>query len=364
MSGGAAAGTARAIAAGCVAGFVLTFGVFAGPTVADRGTGAPASAALTAGAGRRSGLPVPGDGGAAPPTLAAALDAAGVPLPDGGALFGAVVHKDGAAGARFDEYEAGGGARADGFWPASAIKVLAAVGALEFLADLGFTGSASVAFDDDGEGNGDTWTVRDLVEAAVALSSNDAYDRLVEIAGVDWLNDEFLTPEHGFPDSVIQKSYVDAGPVESPAFTVTDGDVSVDVPPRVPSEDFGVPDGGNRSNLLELAMSVARVVLDADLPPGQRFSLDPADIADLQQSLLAADGFMRPGIDDVLGPDTLVYDKPGYVAGAACVDVAYIDAGDPARGYLLAVSVPDDGDECSTLAGIAEAAVRFLSTQP
>jgi hypothetical protein len=278
-------------------------------------------------------------------------------------VYGAVVHIGGTDGVRYDEYEAGGGARADAFWPASSIKVMAAVGALEFLADLGFSGSATVAFDDDGEGNGETWTVRDLYEAAVAQSSNDAYDRLVQIAGVDWLNDEFLTAENGFPDTVIQKSYVDLGPVESPGFTVSDGETSVVVPPREAGEDFGVPDEGNRSDLVELAQSIARLTLDAVLPRGQRFSIDPADVADLRDSLLAADGFMRPGINAALGPDVLVYDKPGYVAGADCVDVAYIDGGDPSRAYLLGVTVPDDGDDCSTLSDIAEATLRFLATR-
>ena len=357
----AAARTALALAIACLTLVVLTFGVFAGKTVADR-SDSPREAALTAGVPRPSVPDLAGDRSSAPASLGSALEAAGVSLPDGANVFGAVVHRGG-GGVRYDEYEAGGGALADAFWPASSIKVLAAVGALEFLADLGFDGSATVAFDDDGEGDGETWTMRDLYEAAIALSSNEAYDRLVQIAGVDWLNREFLTPENGFPESVIQKSYVDVGPVESPGFTVSDGQVSVAVPPRDATDDLGVPDAGNRTNLLELAQSVARLVLDAELPRADRFSIDPADIADLRQALLAADGFMRPGITADLGPDVLVYDKPGYVVGADCVDVAYIDAGDPSRSFLLAMSVPDDGDDCSTLADMAEAALRFLATQ-
>jgi hypothetical protein len=361
MSGGAAGKTALAIAAGCLAVLVFTIGVFAGKTVADRRVDAPAAAALTKGVPKVR--PQAGTGGAADATsLAAALDAAGV-LPEGGNVYGAVVHVGGAGDVRYDEYEAGGGARADTFWPASSIKVLAAVGALEFLADLGFTGSATVAFDDDGEGNGETWTVRDLYEAAVAQSSNDAYDRLVQIAGVDWLNDDFLTAPNGFPDTVIQKSYVDLGPIESPGFTVSEGQASVNVPPREPNEDYGLADDGNRSDLLELAQSIARLTLDAELPPAQRFSIDPADVADLRASLLAADGFMRPGIVAALGPDVLVYDKPGYVVGADCVDVAYIETGDPSRAYLLGVTVPDDGEDCSTLADVAQAALGFLQSR-
>ena len=363
MRGRAAVRTALAVVAGCLAALVFTVGVFAGKTVADRRSDVPPVAALTAGVPRPGAAGAATDRGADGASLMSAFDTAGVLLPDGANVFAAVVHR-GEDAVRFEEYEAGGGALADAFWPASSIKVLAAVGALEFLADLGFTGSARVAFDDDGEGDGETWTVRDLYEAAVAWSSNEAYDRLVQIAGVDWLNREFLNPENGFPESVIQKSYVDLGPVASPGFTVSDGQVSVTVPPREPSDDLGVPDDGNRSDLLELAESVARIGLDAELPPGQRFSIDAADVADLQQSLLAADGFMRPGVLAALGPAVLIYDKPGYVVGADCVDVAYIDAGEKSRSFLLAVSVPDDGQDCSTLADIAEAALRFLTTRP
>ena len=349
--------TIAALTAGALAVAVFSVGIFAGQTVADRRPDTPAAGALTVGGRHTADRGLDLSGPVDPASLDAALAAAGVTLPEGTNVYAAVVHDD-AGDFHYDQFEAGGGAEADAFWPASSVKVLAAVGALEFLADLGFTGAATVAFDD-----GDSWTVRDLYQAAIAASSNEAYDRLVQIAGVDWLNSEFLTPENGFPSSVIQKSYVDLGPVVSPALTVTEGDRSVDVPERIPEADLGVPDDGNRSDLLEMTESVARIGLDAQLPDDERFAIDPSDITDLRASLLEADGFLRPGIVGALGPDVQVYDKPGYVVGADCVDVAFIDTADPSRSFLLGVSTPDDGADCSTLADVAQATLDFLAAK-
>ena len=358
MRGSPAARSMFAWAAGAFAVVVFSVGLFAGQTVADGRPHDLPAAALTVGGPRPSSRGLDLGGTVDGARLGAALDTAGIMLPEGTNVYAAVVHGD-AGDLRYDQFQSGGGADADGFWPASSVKVLAAVGALEFLADLGFTGAATVAFDD-----GDSWTVRDLYDAAIAESSNDAYDRLVQIAGVDWLNTEFLTPENGFPLSVIQKSYVDLGPVVSPALTISEGDRSVDVPERMPEQDFGVPDDGNRSDLLEMAESVARIGMDAQLPDDERFGIGPSDISHLRQSLLEADGFLRPGIVAALGPDVQVYDKPGYVVGADCVDVAFIDTADPGRSFLLGVSTPDDGQDCSTLAAVAQATLDFLVNQP
>ncbi|MDQ6727169.1 MAG: hypothetical protein M3066_13535 [Actinomycetota bacterium] len=95
----------------------------------------------------------------------------------------------------YQTYEAGGGALSDNFWPASSIKVLAALGALDFARSMGFTGAATVTFDD----GRDQASIRAIYRAAIADSSNFDYDWLVLIAGVERLNSVFLTEAHGFP---------------------------------------------------------------------------------------------------------------------------------------------------------------------
>lgn len=286
--------------------------------------------------------------------LGAFLQAWGIDLPEGSNVYAAVSRPD-PEGLGLEEYEAGGGATATAFWPASSVKPLAAVGALEFLGGYGFTGAATVSID----GEEGAWTVEDLYGGAITDSSNDAYDLLVQIAGVDWLNTTFLTPDHGFHQTVIQRSYVNGGGLPSPPMTISEGGRSVDLPKRDAGGNPAVPDDGNRSDLGELAQSVARVVLHEQLPPERRFPIGGADAMALRYALLAADGFLAPGIHDALG-HALVYSKPGYVVGDDCVDVAYVQEPGSDTGYLLGVSTPDDKQDCATLVGIAEASMVFV----
>lgn len=84
-------------------------------------------------------------------TLVDALAGSGMTLGLGPSVYAArVVPNGGSLGYR--EFEAGAGARWTGFWPASSIKLLVAVGALRYLDRLGFTGAATVRFADGFEG--------------------------------------------------------------------------------------------------------------------------------------------------------------------------------------------------------------------
>lgn len=293
---------------------------------------------------------------ASPPdteALAATFAAAGFELPDGAAVY---VARVGEAGGRLTskEAQAGGGADESDFWPASSIKVLAAAGALAYLHTLGFTGDSTVS-----AATGWTSSVRDLYTDAIRDSSNEAYDHLVQIAGLDWLNDEFLTPENGFPVTVIQRSYSGEG-VQSPDMTITEGDGSLDIPARDSDTDFGVPDSGNRSDLAEMVDSVRRVTLDAQLPAADRLGLAQDDLDAMTQALLDSDGFFEPGVAEALGDGALVYNKPGWAPDEACVDVGLVV--DPATGsrWLLGAETPDDGGACTALADIAALALTAV----
>ena len=202
-------------------------------------------------------------------TLEAALADAGVDLPAGSSVYAVRIDEAGAGTA----YEAGEGAGYAGFWPASSVKLLAAVGALEYLSGLGFTGEARITMD------GETFTVADVYEEAIADSSNEAYDQLVRIAGVDWLNDQFLTAANGFGDTVIQRSFTGWGVDVSPAMTVVEDGRRLTVPARRASGSYGCGGDGNCSTLLDLTESVRRVTLDAELPEHERFDIAPADVA-------------------------------------------------------------------------------------
>ncbi len=259
-----------------------------------------------------------------------------------------------AGGLTYEAYEAGAGSDYEAFWPASSIKLLAAVGALEYLGELGFTGAARITME------GETFSVTEVYEAAIADSSNEAYDRLVQIAGLDWLNEEFLTAENGWGATVIQRAYTGLGVTISPAMTITEGSRHHSVPARRATGSYECADDGNCSNLLELTESVRRVVLDAEIPEDEQFAIADADVAGLTAALLASEGFVEPAVSEVLGDDALAYNKPGYVPGDECVDVALVSDDDGSDRYLLAVVTPEDGWLCPTVVDVAAATLEFL----
>ncbi len=287
-------------------------------------------------------------------SLDASFERAGYQLPPGADVFAVRILPGTDGPATYATYEAGDGAHDTTLWPASSVKVLAAVGALAYLKTLGFTGAATVSTD--------LWsaTVSDLYDEAVRHSSNDAYDNLVEIAGVDWLNEVFLTEANGFADTVIQRSYAYGNVVTSPEMTVTEAGRTVTIAARVPEVELGVPDGGNRSTVAEMVDSVRRVTLDADLPGTDRLGLASEDLEQLIDALLGAEGFIERGVVDVLGDDALVYNKPGWVMDEACIDVALVVDPDREERFLLGIATPDDGTECEALATIASVVLASL----
>jgi len=276
------------------------------------------------------------------------LAAAGLVLPEGANVLAARIFAGGDAPA-YTYFEAGGGGFTDAFFPASSIKLLAALGALDFARSLGFTGRAVV---DDGH------TLQDYYDAALRWSSNEDYSELVRIAGVDRLNRTYL-PDHGFRSTAIQEPYGAGEQVTfSPEMTLAEDERVVVVPEREGEADYGCG-GGNCASLFDMLDAIRRVVLDAELPPGERLDLDPADIAGLQDALAGAEGFIAPGVADALGPDVRILTKPGWVPDLDCVEAAAVF--DPATGhrFLIAVSAPDDGT-CEELATIAADVLRVL----
>lgn len=219
---------------------------------------------------------------------------------------------------------------------------------------MGFSGAATVKF----AGSGSTRTVQSIYDAALRVSSNGDYDLLVEIAGVDWLNQTFLTPARGFPVTVIQRSYNGGDLYHTPAMTLTEGGRSVTVPARTSSVDTSCAQG-NCSDLFEMSESLRRVVLNNEISPAERFHLTPADVAGMTASLLAAEGWIEPAILQVVGNAARVYSKPGYVPNRDCMDITFTDA--KGLRLLLSATVPDAQGGCDALITLATGVTRLLS---
>ncbi|MEA2715959.1 MAG: hypothetical protein QOI99_276 [Actinomycetota bacterium] len=288
------------------------------------------------------------------------LSAAGYDLPPGASVYAARVVAGGDR-PRYLDYVAGGGALAEDFWPASSIKVLAALGALDFASSLGFTGAATVSFE-----TGYTATLREIYDSAIVDSDNFDYDVLILVAGFDRLNADFLSPAHGFPNTVIQRSYSGIDVRWSPEMTLEEDGRTTVVPGREGVGDYGCPDEGNCSDLFEMSEAVRRLVLDASIPPEERFAISPVDVDALTTALSGTGSFFAPGVESALGPGATVQGKPGVAAGLACVDAAVVTAPAGDR-YLLSAAIPDDdsgddpGEECQGLSDLAAAVLPLLA---
>ena len=288
-----------------------------------------------------------------PVSLDADLKAKGYEVPEDANLY-AVRVLEGPEGRIYEQFEAGGGALADDFWPASSIKVLAALGALDFARSLGFTGAATIAFDDGLASQ----TLRSIYEPAIRDSSNYDYDLLVRIAGLDHLNEKFLTARNGFPVTSISRSYGGLPFDESPAMVFEEGDRRAYVPVR--KSDRAPECSGNCSNLFEMAESVRRIVLHDDIPADQRFDLDATDVKALAGALLKAEGFFPPAVSKALGAGAKIWSKPGDAAELDCLDVAFIQSR-TGRRFLVAGSVPHSSGGCEALARVARGVLERLS---
>ncbi|HEV2758089.1 MAG TPA: serine hydrolase [Acidimicrobiales bacterium] len=298
--------------------------------------------------GPLSGPPSP------PASLDSALKASGYEVPENASAY-AVRVVEGPESRIYEQYEAGGGSLAGDFWPASSIKVLAALGALDFARSLGYSGGAMVSFDDGGPSR----TLRSIYEPAIRDSSNYDYDLLVRIAGLDRLNGEFLTARNGFAVTSISRSYSGLEFRESPAIIIEEGDRRTYVPVRSAERDPECK-AGNCSNLFEMTESVRRIVLSDQLPPEQRFDLHPDDLETLTGALLESEGFFADAVTGALGAGARIYSKPGDADGLDCLDVAFVESKGGKR-FLVAATVPHSSGGCDALARLAKGVLEIVS---
>lgn len=301
--------------------------------------------------------------------LADAFTAAGYRLPAGSEVY-VVEIIDGIDQPAYLLYEAGDGAFSTDFWPASTVKLLAAVAAVEYVADLGFTGDATVSV-----GSASEVTLSSIYEAAITVSSNEAYDRLLQIAGLDYINGEFAD-EYGLDSIQYGTSYSGLTVTSSPQLTITEGKDPGDseIPPasdaaatitavvdaRSASEDYG----SNDTDLFDLIEGLRRVMLADELPEEYRFDLPAADLDRIQQALIeASPSFFEAAAKEVFGDDAIVANKAGWVPGSECLDTAYIVDPDTGRSFLIAATQPYQTG-CVALGEIAEIALEAVLDAP
>jgi Beta-lactamase enzyme family len=249
------------------------------------------------------------------------------------------------------------GTRRD-FWPASTIKVYAAVAALEALEARGFGLESVVIFERRATAGGPWRTdtarsIKEMLSEVFRRSSNEDYTLLLRIPGLDVMNRHFLTPERGFPHSALMRGYVSAdvrpyGYRREEAQRITLMDPSR--PDRAPvctehvwsgrayAGERGCtvidPELGNVTSTYELVDCLRRLLCHESLPLEERFRLSQPMVDFLRSGgegftgLETRDPDSGPtgwtdGVDAVF-PQARFYHKCGLISNYA-MDLAAVD---------------------------------------
>jgi len=211
----------------------------------------------------------------------------------------------------------------DNWWPASSVKLFAAVAALEYLRSMNFSSKAELTF--HYEGKDVTNSVEWLVKQAITPSNNTAFDRLVEFVGLERMKAWFV--RSGIPDTVLLRAY--SGRVrdvetgfgtfrDTPAVTICEGKRPCKKLKAQKGQDkpWTCPNQGNCSTLQDLTEVLRRVMLHEDLPESERFDLGKGELTLLRGALSGkrARGLgVVNGIRDGFGSVQIqTFSKPGF----------------------------------------------------
>ncbi|MGM0596981.1 MAG: serine hydrolase [Myxococcota bacterium] len=249
------------------------------------------------------------------------------------------------------------------YWPASTIKLTAATGALELLHQYNLTAAANVEFtDDDGYYNG---TVQALISDALRISSNTAYNRLMEIAGFETINEQLLVENNGYPQMVLQRRYThpypDSNLRDSPPINYTEGANSGTIPARTSTQTYpSCPDEANCITLFELLDIMRKVVLHAQLPAAELFQLNSSDVNEIQLALFDSPTAMSDGAEAALGSNLEIYNKTGHVYNYDRLDHGYIVQTSTDQQYLVAAAMPHNSTTDADISELVENGINAV----
>jgi hypothetical protein len=299
----------------------------------------------------------------------------------------------------------------ENWWPASNIKIFAAVGALVKLSEWGFGPKAILHF---AYTTSKLWsrdelpqkdrkrakelkhrarlkkkgkwkpledveiTVSRLLRKAITHSDNRSYDRLVELADYEWLNDVLLADRYNLGRTTLQRSY--GGRVRyadswrgslrhaAPLTVTHKKNKKVRTESRSDRAYDDCPKQGNCTTLLNLTEVMRRVMMHESLAEAQRFAISPENLDLLRQALAGKRerglGVVN-GLKQVFGAENVkIYHKPGF-AMKWFSDVVFVDHPADGRKWLVAMAAHGGRnvlDEASVL--VAELMKSGALTRP
>lgn len=237
--------------------------------------------------------------------------------------------------------------------PASTVKLFAAIGALEYTASRGIATQAEVTFQ-DARDKAHTQRLDDIVEAALIESDNIAYDRLVQLAGYDFLNQQCIINQLGLRQTALNRPYArhtwtqmtglthfrDSPPLLVARASRGRRGKTIQIPPRTGQGEFPCERTAACTSLADLAEAMRRVMLFEQLAPAERPRFGKPELRLLRAALKAV---KKRGNDmvDALRPafrrGVSIYHKPGF-AGSWMSDVAYLRPRNSNKRYVVAMA--------------------------
>lgn len=234
----------------------------------------------------------------------------------------------------------------NGWNPASSVKLFAAVAAIDYARELGFSNDATLTY--HGSRGERRRRLDELIANALGPSDNIAYNELVQFVGFDRMHGEFLDSSNGFRRTALRRAYertrwMEMGEsssfMSSPAITITEGRRTHEIPARrgTASTDCG---SSACTTLQDLGEAMRRLMLQEQLPANGHFDLARQDLLTVRRAL-RADRRRGEEVVDALsahfGENVTFYHKAGF-SQEWYSDVVYISDPYSDQAWIVALA--------------------------
>jgi hypothetical protein len=290
-----------------------------------------------------------------------------------------VVTTNGEGTPEFTWQQYGETGEATDFWPASTIKLYAAIAALELLEERDLPLETTAIFEHR-EADG-PWvvdcarTMREMLHAVFRRSSNEDYTLLLRLVGIDRINTHFLIPQRGFPHSALMRGYVLGRPYgyvreEAQRITLRGREGRIERVEHTWSGRFYAQERGgtiidartgNVTSARELAECLRRVIFHEHLPPAERYEISAealaflrfggAGLSGLETKEPASSPLAWKDAADAVFPAARFFHKCGVISNYA-LDLAFVDdAAETGKRFIVvpvvaagSASKPESGE--------------------
>jgi hypothetical protein len=268
------------------------------------------------------------------------------------------------------------------FWPASVIKIYPALSALALIKEWDVSLDADVTFFH--RAAGEDWvedltrSVRDMIYGSFNCSSNSDYTLLLRLAGIDWMNTEFLTAGKGFSATALMRGYVTDRPWvytrdEEQMVRISDGNVEVErthlwsgtsYADNIGCSVYNTGGTANCSPTDDMAEVMRRIMFHESLDTEEQYDVREEDLdwlrfggSTLQMNNKDCSTPWQ-GIQKVL-PNAEIYHKGGLVSEYA-LGVHHIFDTDTDTSYILALAT--ESTSTALLIKLSEEIARMALT--